>query len=59
MSLPKICVFDKSIFLLSGYNKRTMSSAEHGSSAVMDEEKLRLAVELHPDAVAFGYIAGE
>jgi hypothetical protein len=59
MALPKICLFGKSIFLLSGYETRPTSYLTRGSTVVVEKDKLRLAAELNPDAVAFGYVAGE
>ncbi len=59
MALPKICLLGKSIFILSGYENRTTSSLKPSSTVVVEKDKLRLVVQLNPDAVAFAYVAGE
>jgi hypothetical protein len=58
MALPKIALRGREIILLSGFS----DEAEDESSSrklVIDEEKLERVARLHPDACAFGYIAGE
>ena len=58
MALPKIAVRGREIILLSGF----CDGAEDESSnrkLVVDKERLEQVAKLHPDACAFGYIAGE
>jgi len=61
MACPKIEVRGKRVILLSGYH----ASANAGRTAVEIKdgdvkaaEQLRQSARLHPDAVAFGYVAG-
>lgn len=57
MALPKIVLRGRKIILLSGFKgpKETTDRA-----LVVDaEDKLRLAAKRNPDAVAFGFVAGE
>ncbi len=58
MALPKIALRGREIILLSGF---TDGANDESSSPklVVDEEKLEQAAKLDPEAVAFGYIAGE
>jgi hypothetical protein len=53
------CLFGKSIFLASGFENRATPFEESSSTVVVEKDKLRLMVQLNPDAVAFGYVAGE
>jgi hypothetical protein len=58
MALPKIVVRGKKVILLSGYKDEDESAKRHG--VVVDAKaKLVRAAKRNPDAVAFGYIAGE
>jgi len=65
MALPKIVVRGKKVILLSGYckdgNKGTGEAHRLGDRhmKVDAEDKLLLAAKRNPDAVAFGYVAGE
>lgn len=60
MALPKIRLRGRTIILLSGFN----DEAKHASNSVCavvvdDEDKLQQAAQRNPDAVAFGYVAGD
>ena len=56
MALPKIVVRGKRVILLSGFK----GTGEKRQGVVVDaKDKLLLAAKQNPDAVAFGYIAGE
>lgn len=60
MALPKIVVRGKKVILLSGYCKDA-SGARPGADrpvSVDAKDKLLLAAQKNPDAVAFGYVAG-
>jgi hypothetical protein len=64
MALPRIVVRGKKVILLSGYKDDGTShnggtgQARHG--VIVDaKDKLTLAARQNPDAVAFGYVAGE
>jgi hypothetical protein len=59
MALPRISLLGKSVFLLSGYEHSAASCLKCGSTGVVEMDKLRQAAELNPDAVAFGYVAGD
>ena len=64
MAHPKVILRGRKIILLSGYNDRARGNAEEGSDArrgfiVNAEDKLSQAALRDPDAVAFGYVAGE
>ena len=53
MALPRIVVRGKEIILLSGFkDEAKVTNAD-------DEVKLQQAAKWNPDAVAFGYVAGE
>ena len=59
MALPKIVLRGRKIILLSGF-KDGPKQQEHDRALVVDaEDKLRLAAKRNPDAVAFGFVAGE
>lgn len=64
MALPKIVVRGKQVILLSGYcqndDKGTGDVRRLGGRTVKvdAEDKLLLAAQRNPDAVAFGYVAG-
>ena len=56
MALPKIVLRGRKIILLSGYK----DGPKQTTALVVDaEDKLRLAAKRNPDAVAFGFVAGE
>jgi hypothetical protein len=57
MALPKILLRGRTIILLSGF--RDDASNFVGAVVVDDEDKLQQAAKRNPDAVAFGYVAGE
>ena len=60
MALPRIVVLGKQVILLSGYKSKSKSAGEARKSVVVDaEDKLVAAAQRNPDAVAFGYVAGE
>ena len=60
MALPKIVLRGRKIILLSGFNDGPKDkSTKHCALVVDAEDKLRLAAKRDPDAVAFGYVAGE
>lgn len=61
MACPRIEVRGKRVILLSGY--RDGADAERVSAVIKDgdvksAEQLQQSARLHPDAVAFGYVAG-
>ena len=61
MACPKIEVRGKRVILLSGYHasvNATRSPVEINYDDVKEAEELRQSARLHPDAVAFGYVAG-
>jgi hypothetical protein len=58
MALPKIVLRGRKIILLSGFKDGPKQTTDH--ALVVDaEDKLRLAAKRNPDAVAFGFVAGE
>jgi hypothetical protein len=60
MALPKIVVRGKKVILLSGFKNDGKGTGEKREGVVVDaKEKLVLAAKRNPDAVAFGYIAGD
>ena len=60
MALPKIVMRGRKIILLSGFKDGPKDKSTNHRALVVDaEEKLRLAARRNPDAVAFGYVAGE
>jgi hypothetical protein len=59
MALPKIVMRGRKIILLSGFKDATDNSTSRRSLVVDAEDKLRQAAKKDPDAVAFGYVAGE
>ena len=60
MALPKIVLRGRKIILLSGFKDGAKDkSAKHRALVVDAKDKLRLAAKRDPDAVAFGYVAGE
>jgi len=61
MACPKIEVRGKRVILLSGYHasiKAARTAVEINDGDVKAAEQLRQSARLHPDAVAFGYVAG-
>ncbi len=61
MACPKIEVRGKRVILLSGYHgsvNAARSAVEIKDVDVKAAEQLRQSARLHPDAVAFGYVAG-
>jgi hypothetical protein len=60
MALPKIVLRGRKIILLSGFKNGAKDKNTKYRDLVVDaEDKLRHAAQLNPDAVAFGYVAGE
>lgn len=61
MALPKIVVRGKKVILLSGYSKNNGKGTGEKRQGVMVDakDKLVAAAKRDPDAVAFGYVAGE
>ena len=60
MALPKIVLRGRKVILLSGFKDVPENTrAKHRRLVVDAEDKLKLAAKRNPDAVAFGYIAGE
>lgn len=60
MALPSIVVRGKKVILLSGFKNDDKGTGESRQGVVVDaKDKLVLAAKRNPDAVAFGYIAGE
>jgi hypothetical protein len=59
MALPKIVLRGRKIILLSGFTNGAKERSKRDALVVDAEDKLRLAAKRNPDAVAFGYVAGE
>ena len=59
MALPKIVLRGRKIILLSGFKNGAREKNKPEALVVDAEDKLRQAAKRHPDAVAFGYVAGE
>ena len=60
MALPKIVLRGRKIILLSGFKDLTYDRVKKHRTLVVDaEDKLQKAAKDNPDAVAFGYVAGE
>lgn len=59
MALPKVILRGRKIILLSGFKNGAKERNTHDALVVDAEDKLRLAAKRNPDAVAFGYVAGE
>jgi hypothetical protein len=60
MALPKVVLRGRRIILLSGFKDGIYDEARKRRTLVVDaEEKLRKAAKENPDAVAFGYVAGQ
>jgi hypothetical protein len=60
MALPRIVVRGKEIIPLSGFKDEAKEASKTVCAVAVDEEdKLQQAAKRNPDAVAFGYVAGE
>jgi hypothetical protein len=60
MALPKIVLRGRKVILLSGFKDAPENqSTKHRALVVDAEDKLRMAAKRNPDAVAFGFVAGE
>lgn len=59
MALPRIVVQNRKIILLNGYSETDKAGGAAMPVAVNAEDGLHRAVKQHPDAVAFGYVAGQ
>ncbi|HXG80002.1 MAG TPA: hypothetical protein VNJ31_11790 [Methyloceanibacter sp.] len=60
MALPKIVLRGRKVILLSGFKDVPEAKDAKRRHLVVDaEDKLELAAKRNPDAVAFGYVAGE
>jgi hypothetical protein len=60
MALPKIVLRGRQIILLSGFKDGEMDAATKRRGVIVDaEDKLKQAAKRNPDAVAFGFVAGE
>jgi hypothetical protein len=59
MALPRVILRGRKIILLSGFKNEPKENNKPNAVVVDAEDKLRLAAKRNPDAVAFGYVAGE
>lgn len=60
MAFPKVIVDGKEIILLSGFqNWPKGSESDCNITEICGIDKLRESVKRHPDAVAFGWLAGK
>jgi hypothetical protein len=59
MALPKVVLRGRKVILLSGFKNGVQEKSKPDALVVDAEDKLRLAAQRNPDAVAFGYVAGE
>ena len=59
MAFPKIALRGKQVILLSGFRDDAQDRDETGQVIVDAEDKLKQAAKRNPDAVAFGYVAGQ
>jgi hypothetical protein len=59
MALPKVVLRGRKVILLSGFKDGPEDKSKHRALLVDAKDKLRLAAKENPDAVAFGYVAGE
>jgi len=60
MALPRIVVRGKKVILLSGFKDESKIVGETRQGVIVDaQDKLVAAARRDPDAVAFGYVAGE
>jgi hypothetical protein len=61
MASPKIEVRGKRVILLSGFHDTVKAARPQvmlGEDDVKQAHELRQSARLHPDAVAFGFVAG-
>lgn len=61
MACPKIEVRGRRVILLSGYHDAVKAARPQvvlAEADVKEVDELRQSARLHPDAVAFGYVAG-
>jgi hypothetical protein len=60
MACPKVVLCGKTVFLLSGYLKQTAFAEKDTRKTPKIEavDDLRRSASRHPDAVAFGFVAG-
>ena len=61
MACPKIEVRGKRVILLSGFHDTVGAARPTGmieDADVKSADQLRQSARLHPDAVAFGFVAG-
>jgi len=60
MALPRIVLRGRQVILLSGFKDVPEDRNARKHRLIVDEEdKLKRAAKRNPDAVAFGYVAGE
>ena len=59
MALPKVILRGRKLILLSGFKDGIYDRTKKHTLVVHAEDKLRKAAKENPDAVAFGYVAGE
>ncbi len=60
MACPKVVLCGKTIFLLSGYRKPDLlGKIDRKIPKIQAVKELRQSASRHPDAVAFGYVAGK
>lgn len=60
MAFPKIALRGKDVILLSGFKNENKCEDTVRQGVIVDaRDKLVLASKQNPDAVAFGYVAGE
>ncbi len=60
MALPKIVLRGRKVILLSGYKDENASTGVTRRGVIVDaKDKLLIAAKRNPDAVAFGFVAGE
>lgn len=61
MALPKVALSKRRmVILLSGYkDKDNRTGTAHKGVIINAKDKLVMAAKRNPDAVAFGYVAGE
>ena len=60
MAFPKVALRGRDVILLSGFNRESKCEDTVRRGVIVDaRDKLVLAAKQDPDAVAFGYVAGE
>jgi len=60
MALPKIALRGRQVILLSGFKDDDKSTGAERRGVIVDaKDKLLVAAKRNPDAVAFGFVAGE